>query len=147
LVSNVLNLHQAVRDTLASGRLGTPVFVRYRARAADQRSLVPQLARMIAEVREWLGQGLDRIVAVGAVANGSVSLTLELRKGATAVVSAATGTEQGAGVDLVILGNRGALYHDAGHDAVAAERIDRPPDARMLTLIQKALVRALECGD
>jgi predicted dehydrogenase len=137
------DLHETVRAALASRRLGKPVFVRYHWQAPDRASLLPQLARMTAAARDWLGQAIAHIYAAGSVENGSVSLTLELRNGATALVSAATGAPHGAGVDLWILGNRGTLFHDAGHSPIGGEPLvvpDQPPETRLLARIQKALV-------
>jgi predicted dehydrogenase len=141
-MTTLADLHQAVHDALASGRLGTPVFVRYHGQATASTRLVPQLARMAAAARTWLAQDLRHIHALGSVAAGAVSVTLEFKGGATAVVSAATRTGRESLVDILVLGNRGALYHDAGHTLIGPKPPalpDQPPDPRLLAAIQKAL--------
>ena len=71
-----------------------------------------------------------------------MSLTLQFRDGATALVSFARGQPRGDGVDLMVLGNHGALYHDAGSaqlwDEPADDWPDRP-DPDLLAAIERAL--------
>jgi predicted dehydrogenase len=136
------DLHRAVQLTLAGKRLGKPVFVRYTLDGvAKPEAMVPALARAAAAVREWLGQPLESVYALGAVAAGQVSLTLRFRDGATALVSASRSPARGDGLDLMVIGNRGALYHDSGgaslwdEPAAAADS----PDAALSELIERAL--------
>jgi hypothetical protein len=137
-MSTVAELHEAVRNTLASRRLGTPVFVRYHAHVPKKNAIVARLARGAAEIRAWLGQGLAAVHAIGSVAGGSVSLTLEFNEAGIALLSAATGTANGAGVTLAILGNAGALYHDADPRVVDG-RPDPSPDPELIAQIREAL--------
>jgi hypothetical protein len=141
-MTTLADLHRAVQTTLASKRLGTPVFVRYLQQGLDPgEAVVPRLARATAAVRDWLGQPLERLYAVGSADRGQVSLTLQFRGGATALVSYARGEPRGAGVDLMVLGNHGALYHDFGSangwDETAAD--DAGPDPTLVTWIDRAL--------
>src|SRR5687767_5837371 len=109
------DLHRTVLAAVASKRLGTPVFVRCTLQGPDKPdALIAKLARLTAAVREWVAQPLDRIYAVGKGENGQVTLSLVFRDGATAQVSYARGERHGDGVDLILLGNRGAMYHDVG---------------------------------
>jgi hypothetical protein len=128
------NLHSTVQTTLASKRLGKPVFVRYLLQGSDKAEAIPgRLAQLTHVVREWLGQPLERLYAIGSVDSGQVSLTLQFREGATALVTFARGQPRGAGVDLLVVGNRGSIYHDAGSaslwDDAAAALPDRPDPA------------------
>jgi hypothetical protein len=142
-MNNLANLHRAVQTTLASGRLGRPVFVRYTLHGLDRpEALAPRLAQTTAVVRAWLGQPLEQLYALGSVASGQVALTLHFREGATARVSFARGQPRGDGVDLLVLGNRGALYHDAGSAALWDETVEgatEPPDPGLQATIEKAL--------
>src|SRR4051812_5783699 len=114
-MTTATDLNRAVQATLASKRLGTPVFVRYALQSEDRAdAIVPRLAQMTATVREWLAQPLARIYAIGAVAKGQVALTLEFRDGGSALVTWSRTPPRGDGVDLLVLGNHGALAHDAG---------------------------------
>jgi hypothetical protein len=92
-------------------------------------------------VRQWLGQPLEQVYAIGSAESGQAALTLKFREGATALVSFARGHPRGDGIDLMVLGNRGAIYHDAG----SAELWDDPatpadrPDPATVALIERAL--------
>ena len=145
-MSSVADLHRAVQTTLASKRLGKPVFVRYLVQSQEKADAVmPRLARVIGDVREWLGQQLGRVYALGSIESGQVAVTLEFREGATALVSWSQGRPRGDGVDLLVLGNHGALYHDAGSADLwdeAATAVSTPVDA----VLQSALERALQAG-
>jgi hypothetical protein len=140
---NAADLHRAVQTTLASKRLGTPVFVRYLFHAAGKGpAALGRLARIVAMVREWLGQPLERIHGQGGIAQRHIDLTLECRGGATALVSWIGTTPRGPGVDLTVLGNHGALYHDLGdgHPWDDATFDDQPAaDDALIAWIERAL--------
>ena len=137
------DLHRAVETTLASKRLGTPVFVRYLFHSAGKASdVVARLARIVGKVREWLGQPLERLYAQGNVAGRHIALTLECRGGATALVTWIGTTPRGPGIDLTVLGNHGALYHDLG-DANAWDEAtfddQQPVDHAVVIWIERPL--------
>jgi hypothetical protein len=139
---HLAELHRAVEATLASKRLGTPVFIRYLLQTPDETGAVlPRLAQVVAAIRGWLNQSIERIYALGQVKTRQLTLTVEFRGGATALIgwSAATDAD---GVDLMILGDHGALYHDFGGTAQwDGERPAAPekPDAALLALIERAV--------
>ena len=142
------DLLRAVQTTLASKRLGTPVFARVlfhnqgkRGQAAPG-EVVAELTRTAGMVREWLGQPLERVYAVGAVKTGQVSLTLEFRNAATAIVSWSGTSTAGDGVDLTLVGNHGALYHDVGAGNLwdpAPDAKPPEPDKELRTMIERSL--------
>ena len=142
-MTTLADLHRAVQSTLASKRLGRPVFVRYLFCGPDKAdAALPRLAQLTAAVRDWLGQPLERVHAAGTPRGGQVSLTLELRGGATALVSWAAAPPRSDGIDLTVLGNRGALYHDAGAARLGGEAALGPagtPDKALLALLERAL--------
>src|SRR6266545_3788546 len=105
-MTSLADLHRAVQTTLASKRLGRPVFVRYLLHGPDRPTAAPaRLTQLTAVVRDWLGQPLERIHAAGTPKGGQVSLTLEFRDGATALVCWASVSAAGHGIDLTVLGN------------------------------------------
>jgi hypothetical protein len=142
-MASLADLHRAVQATLASTRLGKPVFVRYLLQGADQAdAIAPKLAQAAAVVRDWLKQPLERVHAVGSVAAGQVSLTLQFKEGATALVSYAKTRPLGDGLDLMVIGNQGAIYHDAGSADLGDEPAALPddkPDPIILATIERAL--------
>src|SRR5262245_49748853 len=142
-MTTLADLHRAVQSTLASKRLGRPVFVRYLFCGQDKTdTALPRLAQLTAAVRDWIAQPLERVHAAGTPRGGQITLTLEFRGGATALVSWAAAPPRGAGIDLTVLGNRGAIYHDAGASRLGPEAALGPPDApdkALLTLLERAL--------
>jgi hypothetical protein len=138
----IAELHHAVQTAIAGKRLGKPVFVRYLLTGPDKTPLVARLACITAVVCGWLGQTLENIQAIASAAAGQVSLTLQFREGGSALVSLSRGQRLGNGVDLLVLGNHGALYHDAGHAAVgdvSSGLPNDPPQPALLAAIDKAL--------
>jgi hypothetical protein len=142
-MTSLADLHRAVQSTLSSKRLGRPVFVRYTLQGLDKpETIVPRLAQLTAVVRDWLEQPLDRVYANGTVAGGQVTLTLQFREGGTAQISFAQGQPRGLGVDLMVLGNHGAIYHDSGSANLwdePATPLAEPPDANLQSVIERAL--------
>lgn len=119
-MATLSQLHQAVSSALESKRLGTPVFVRYHLQGVlkgEGKKLAP-LAKVVALVGNWLGQSADKMHTLTSFKDNAICTTLTLRypNGATAIVSESRGQPQGNGVHLMVLGNKGALYHllDAG---------------------------------
>lgn len=142
-MTSLADLPRAVQGTLDSKRLGQPVFVRYTLQGLDQPALIaPRLAQMTTIVRGWLNQTIERVYAVGTMESGQVALTLQFREGGTAQVSFARGQPRGLGVDLMVLGNHGAIYHDSGSAYLwdeAATPFAEPPDAKLQAVIERAL--------
>jgi len=133
---SLADLHRAVQSTLASKRLGTPVFVRYLFHGSE--AVLTRLTQTVNAIRGWISRDLDRLYALGSVKSGQITLTLEFQGGATALVGWSAGSGAGGGVDLTLLSNHGALYHDAGGDRVW----DAPPakpDRDLTAWIERAL--------
>jgi hypothetical protein len=142
-MTTLTDLHRSVWTALSSGRVGTPVFVRYLLhRAIDGPAVVMRLARTMAVVRDWLGQPLERVYALGGLESQHITLMLEFRGGAMASLTWIGTAGRGAGVDLSVLGNRGAIYHDAGTSELWDEpaQIDAAaPDQVLVGWIERAL--------
>ncbi len=135
-MTSLADLHRTVQTTLASKRLGIPVFVRYLLRSPEKTETTPaRLAWLAGIVRDWLGQPLERVYVQGQVKNGHLDVTLEFRDGATAIIHWSA-VRDAAAADVMILGNHGALYHegDAAYALPPAK-----PDGAIMTLIERAL--------
>jgi hypothetical protein len=139
---SLAELHQAVAATLASKRLGTPVFVRCTLQGRDRTAVSRRLAQTVAVVRDWLGQKLDLLHSHSSKDGGQVALTLRFDGGATALVSHAAGSPRGDGVDLLVLGNRGSLTHDAGQAELTGDGLDTAlpaPEPELLAWVERAI--------
>ena len=137
-MSQLADLHGAVSHALSSGRLGTPVFVRYLYhRALNGPAIGVRLVQTVRTVREWMGRGIERAHALGSLQSRHVTLTVEFRGGATALITWIGLPGRGDGVDLTVVGNHGSLYHDSG----TAELWDEP--AQVETIIADPALAAL----
>lgn len=141
-MSTLADLHRAVEATLKSKRLGRPVFVRYLLSSRDKATAAPaRLSQLAAAVIGWIGEPLERLHAISTPKGGHVTLTLEFRGGASALVSWASSPPRGDGIDVMVLGSRGAAYHDAGAARLWEEGALGPPEAdkELLGLIERAI--------
>jgi hypothetical protein len=140
-MSSLPDLHRAVRTALASKKLGTPVFVRYVVQRQSDALPPAYLAGYVTLAREWIGQPLERIYAASGDAK-HVCLSLEFQKGATAMLAFSSTPGRGDGADLLVVGNHGAIYHDAGDaqlwdEALAEDKRDADP--ALAAWIERAL--------
>jgi hypothetical protein len=137
-------LHRSVQTTLASNRLGTPVFVRYIVQRPAAEPALAGLARIAGVVRGWLGAPVREIYAVGSAEQRHITLTLELQNAATALITWIGTPGRGSGVDLLVVGNHGTLQHDGGDAPLWDETPalgDAAPDQELLALVQRALTQ------
>ncbi len=112
-------LHRTVMATLASKRLGKPVFVRLLVHATSPVAGAGGLGRLepwVKVVGDWVGQATHSAYHLSSRTGGSrhETLTLVFRDGATAIVSLTDASPGREGVDLMLLGNQGAIYHRSG---------------------------------
>jgi hypothetical protein len=112
---SLADLHRAVDDTLATGRIGRPVFVRYSLYGLNpSRRLIDGVAALAATAIRWVGGQVEFITAIGSDTAGQLSSTLVFKSGESASLTSGRAAGPGSGVDLMILGSHGALYHDGG---------------------------------
>ena len=103
-------LNQTVSETLAGDTVGTPVFVRWTAAAAQNTpELKPLLAEMSAYAETWLSARPRRVYATGSADAGHLSLALEYANGQSALLAISLAHDHPS-MNLIILGARGAIY-------------------------------------
>jgi predicted dehydrogenase len=119
------DLHRAVEATLAAGRLGTPVFVRYHLESPQAQAAVRRELDQIQQVVQgWLRREVERAHVVDGGRHACTAV--EYRSGPLAVVSGMACTAGPPNVSLIVLGNRGALYHEGIHSDQWAESLPAP---------------------
>ncbi len=119
-------LTEAIKNELAQGRLGTPVYVRIVIVASsDHGHLVPVSVAGIQMVQELLGPAIDEIFVAGSVESGNLSLQLHLQGGRTGQVVVILKREGAPGADLLLVGNHGTLRHDLAEAGLADETGER----------------------
>lgn len=123
-------LDQTVSETLAGGRVGAPLFVRWTAAAAQNNAeLKSLLAEMSAYAETWLSGQPRRIYATGSADDGHLSLALEFENGQSALL-AITLAHDNPSMNLAILGARGAIYHTDSDVPARAENLAGGPEER-----------------
>jgi hypothetical protein len=139
----IADLHRTVAATLASQRLGQPLFVRYHWFGPEPlETLATRLAQITAVIRGWLGQDVHRLHAMTAEDRTHAALTLQFQTGATALISLTRTPSSEVRVDLMILGNHGALYHDEERvllSDAATQAAWQPTDPHLQDKIERAL--------
>lgn len=142
-MATLTDLHRTVQTTLAANKVGVPVFVRYLLSTQEKGpALIDRLGFTLATVRLWLNQPFDRVYALGAPQDGRLQLMIECKTGATAMISWSNSQSPGLGVDLMVIGNHGAIYHDAGAAMLWDEPIGPVPGKSpefMTALVSRAL--------
>jgi predicted dehydrogenase len=123
-------LDEAVRSTLASGRIGQAVFVRYHLNSPRTSASV-LLHDISATVGAWIGQppqGSSELLTSGADPVEQAAAALRFGNGASALLSVVSGRPEG--IDLTVLGTRGAIYHALGDgDSLAEVTLASSPEA------------------
>ncbi len=136
-------LEQSVQEVIDRNRIGRPVFIRYTLLGPlKQDEMLALLSRMLDAARRWLGQPIGKVYAVGSLEGGQVSLTMQTPDGATALLSVGRTRATGDGIDLMVVGDHGAIYHDAGQGLLGCNgaRYQRPgSEPKLLGLIERVL--------
>lgn len=124
-------LNQTVSETLAGGRVGAPVFVRWTAAAAQTNDdLKPLLAEMSFYADTWLAATPRRLYAAGAASHGHLSLALEYDNGGSALLAITLAYDHPF-MNLAILGARGAIYHTDSEVPARTENLASGMDQRI----------------
>jgi hypothetical protein len=108
------SLYETVKEILDTGRLGVPVFVRCVAQIASGSERVEDvLARMLTMACSWLEASPLRVYAQSKDGSRQITATVHYVGGQTSIVSVNAAPGGATGVrSLMLLGNKGALYHD-----------------------------------
>jgi len=139
------SLYRTVNEIIGTGRLGVPVFVRCVVQIASGSEQVGSvLARVLTMASSWLNSSPVEVYAQSNHRLRQITVTIKYTDGQTSIVSvSATGVAHR--MDLMLLGNKGALYHDGdalspGFD-ISAEPIPVPD------WLLDALERSLNDGE
>ncbi len=146
-MATLAQLHQAVATALAAKRIGKPVFVRYHLQGllTSEGDAASALAKLTATVSEWIGSPAQKLHALGSGKDGAThtALTLRYADGSSALFSECRGAKGAPGINLMILGNKGTLYHSLDSAAlhlwqdVPASLGGKPP-AEVLAAVEAA---------
>ncbi len=112
MVAHLEALQQVVQDAIDQERLGEPQFIRCVVRAPDERSLGTVLDRIASMGASWFGSAPANRTRRGAGSGVYLTemSTWDTGQSAILTVSATIGVGS-QGIDLMLVGSRGALYH------------------------------------
>jgi predicted dehydrogenase len=113
-MASFADLHRAVAATLASKRIGQPVFVRsivQIGRSAPAPSL--QIEAICGRLGNWFGQPFDCCHAIHTEDSERASFCLRSGNRALGLVAFSRAAREA--VDLTLLGTHGAIYHPVDH--------------------------------
>jgi len=144
-------LYKTVKEVLDSERIGSPVFVRCIAQiASDREHLTDALAEALATANLWLDSPPQRVYAQGGKDAGQITATVHYVSGQTALVSVGTvKANDTPRADLMLLGNKGAIYHDSiilPLFAIAAGPVSQTEQLPITRLLMDAIELSLQTG-
>lgn len=120
-------LYKKIGEILDTERIGVPVFVRCSAQIKPgHANLMDVLARMLTMVCSWMKANPFQIYAQSENELQQLSVTTHHRGGQTSILSINTAPECNGGLDLMLLGNKGALYYDLDTGAPGIDMIAEP---------------------
>jgi hypothetical protein len=108
------SLYETVNEVLSAGRVGIPVFVRCTVQIKHgAENIGSVLARIQTVASSWLQASPLKVYALSSYKSSQITVTIKYAGGQTSVVSVNTTSGTTSHIDLMLLGNKGAFYHDA----------------------------------
>ena len=141
-------LNRSVLDAIHSGRIGQPVFVRCIASSATGRQAgLAILLDLAASARQLVGSSIHRLYASESPDREQMTLTVQFQGGATALISTVSAGPSGPVLDVLVLGNHGAIYCDRYDSMADRETLDAPPpDPARDPALRRAIEAAIQSG-
>jgi len=111
--------------------------------AADQTSL---LASLVEKAGQWLAQPVHAVRAVCPKDSAHLSALVTFVRGAAAMISLTSSVDAGPGLDLTLLGNRGAVYLEQPCDGNWLATQLEPSDSQQARRLRDAIRSSLQTG-
>ncbi len=135
----MVSLYETVKEILETGRVGVPVFVRFSAQFTSEDEYVEDvLVRILSMACSWMEAPPLQLYAQSRDKSRHFTVTIQYAGGQTAIVSVNTVPGTADRLDLMLLGNKGGLYHDAEALPPGFDIADEPVP------VPEWLIRALE---
>ena len=107
-------LRRVVQEAIDAERLGQPQFMRCVARAADSASLGSILDSLVSMGESWFGSRAATRTRRGEESGVYLTEMSTWETGQSAVVTVSASAGGGSSsIDLMLVGSRGTLYHEA----------------------------------
>ena len=108
-------LYQTVKEIIDAGSVGTPVFVRFVVQIIPSgEHILDTLARFLVITGSWLASIPIRVYVQHKENSAQITASAEYTGGQTAIVSVNLADVVSSRINFMMLGNKGAVYHDGG---------------------------------
>ena len=108
------SLFETVNKILSAGRVGVPVFVRCAVQIAPGVDNIDSvLTRVLTIASSWLQASPIKIYARSSNRASQITVNTKYTGGQTSVLSVNSASGTSSRIDLMLLGNKGAIYLDA----------------------------------
>ena len=107
------SLYEATRRIIENRKVGVPVFARFSVQISRKDGHIEDvLARMLTMTCSWMEAEPLRVYALSRDDSKHLTVFVHYEDGQTAIISVNTVPDPEQRVHMMILGNKGALYHD-----------------------------------
>jgi hypothetical protein len=107
-------LYQTIKEIIETGRVGTPVFVRFVVQIMPSgEHILDTLARFLVITGSWLTSIPIRVYVQHKENSAQITASAEYAGGQTAIVSVNIANVISSRIDLMMIGNKGAVYQDS----------------------------------
>jgi hypothetical protein len=106
--------YQTIKEIIETGRVGTPVFVRFVVQIMPSgEHILDTLARFLVITGSWLTSIPIRVYVQHKENSAQITASAEYTGGQTAIVSVNIANVISSKIDLMMIGNKGAVYQDS----------------------------------
>ncbi|MCZ6679706.1 MAG: hypothetical protein O7E52_20950 [Candidatus Poribacteria bacterium] len=139
----IKSLQQSVQSVIDEGRIGSPVFLRCMVQAPiEAGNAVNGIAALTALANTWMPSALEQVYALDSADETQVTAMVQYAGGQTAILSLnRIASTQEPSVDLVLVGNKGVIYHEtpAGQHRLMRAPIVLSGGESLVNLIHQAI--------
>ncbi len=106
-------LYQTIKEIINTGKVGVPVFVRCVVQILPKSEyLIDTLARILMMTGNWMEALPIKVYVQFRESKMQITASVQYTGGQNAIISVNTAPNVSPRIDLMMLGNKGALYHD-----------------------------------
>ena len=139
----IQSLQQSVKSVIDDGRIGSPVFLRCMVQEHTERvNTVEGIAALIALANSWMPSPLEQLYVLSSADATQATTTVQYAGGQMAILSVnRIPDNQEAAVDLTLIGNKGAIYHETpvGQHRLMSAPLELSGGEELVDLIERAM--------
>ncbi len=140
------SVRKSVQTVIESGRIGSPVFLRCALQVANESDMWSKVSLLepvtvVARVANgWMPSKPEHIYAQGDAEGTQLTLMVKYTGGEIALLNV-NRVEKEPGVDIMLVGNRGVIYHETptGRHRLGVQALDFGGSGELTAVISRAL--------